>query len=143
MAALSEDPQPHVLMLQAFWGGTQLAENVVVGPRHTATRHPEEPWKVHWAPRDGGPYPIFDGELTVRADNGFDSSILDLSGYYRVPGIAEHAIDAALAKCIASTTAATLLADIANELEERFRAEVEEKKRFAEWADSLWGHDRA
>jgi hypothetical protein len=89
----------------------------------------DEPWLVHWTPEGGGPYPGFDGELTVRADDSYRSSILELRGEYVPPlGPIGQAFDLALGSRIAAATARALLQQIAQLMEARYNAEEAAKK---------------
>ncbi len=92
-------------------------------------RHFDEPWTVHWEPKGGGPYPAFDGTLTVRAAEDYDSAILELDGTYVPPlGMVGAAFDAVAGSRIATATAHTLLRSIGDRMEERYRREEAEKK---------------
>ena len=91
--------------------------------------HLDEPWKVHWTPKDGGPYPDFDGELTVRADEEYDTCVLELRGNYRPPGgVAGKAFDAIVGSRIASATAHELLNSIAREVQQRYERQEAAKR---------------
>lgn len=91
----------------------------------------DQPWRVRWAPK-AGPYPKFDGELTVRADENYETSQLELKGSYRPPGgILGAAFDRALGERIASATAQALLERLAGELELRYDGDEEDKERAA------------
>lgn len=86
--------------------------------------HMDQPWRVRWTPDGGGPFPDFDGELTVRADEDYASSILELTGEYRPPGGAlGQAFDYVLGSRIAAATSQSLLKQIAAEFEARYREE--------------------
>jgi hypothetical protein len=64
---------------------------------------------VEWKSKDGGPYPVFHGTLSV-ADEGAGRSRLDLDGTYEPPfGVAGAAFDAAVGHRIAGATASELL----------------------------------
>lgn len=90
----------------------------------TDPMHFDQPWKIHWTPAEGGPYPDFDGELTVRADEDYPTSILELTGSYRPPlGVPGAIFDAVLGKRIAEATARELLRTIGENMEARYRAE--------------------
>ena len=68
---------------------------------------------LHWESADGGPYPVFDGTLTVAEDETYESCRIILEGSYTPPGWVAGAIfDAALGSKIASATADELLARI-------------------------------
>jgi len=67
---------------------------------------------VSWTPKDGGPYPAFNGTLSV-AQDAVGWSRIEIDGTYRPPfGIAGAAFDAVLGHRIAQDTAAELLAEI-------------------------------
>jgi hypothetical protein len=84
----------------------------------------DEPWLVHWTPEGGGPYPDFDGELTVRADESYRRAVLELRGEYKPPlGTFGQAFDLVLGAKIAARTARALLQEIARVMEERFHGE--------------------
>lgn len=90
----------------------------------------DEPWLVHWTPEGGGPYPDFNGELTVRADESYRRAILELRGEYTPPlGTFGQAFDLILGAKIAAGTARTLLQGIARSMEERFNREETLKQK--------------
>jgi hypothetical protein len=90
----------------------------------------DEPWLVHWTPEDGGPYPDFDGALTVRADESYRRAILELRGEYRPPlGTFGQAFDLVLGARIAAGTARGLLNEIGAVMEDQFQAEERFKER--------------
>lgn len=65
---------------------------------------------VSWKAKEGGPYPVFHGTLSV-ADEGAGWSRIDLDGTYKPPfGLAGAAFDAAVGHRIAQATASELLA---------------------------------
>jgi hypothetical protein len=67
---------------------------------------------ISWAPKDGGPYPVFTGGLTV-ADEGAGWSRIELDGTYEPPfGALGAAFDAAVGHRIAGATATELLAQM-------------------------------
>ena len=85
--------------------------------------HFDQPWRIHWKPQ-AGPYPEFNGELTVRADETYKTSILELTGSYRPPGGAlGAAFDWAAGSRIATLTAQTLLRQIADGMEARYHSD--------------------
>ena len=68
----------------------ELVKNVTVSfGAATDPMHFDQPWRIHWKPQ-AGPYPEFDGELTVRADETYKSALLELAGSYR-PRVARSA----------------------------------------------------
>jgi hypothetical protein len=90
--------------------------------------HFDQPWRIHWKP-EGGPYPEFEGELTVRADETWESSRLELRGSYRPPGrIAGAAFDLVAGGRIASSTAQALLHRLGDEMEKRYRHDEQAKE---------------
>ncbi|HTX59095.1 MAG TPA: hypothetical protein VMH02_05405, partial [Verrucomicrobiae bacterium] len=113
--------------LQASLDGTNtipLRATVRVGPQERSIEkqvsvtvspgqdpmHLEHPWNVSWTPSGGGPYPDFEGHLTVRADEDYKTCILELEGTYTPPlGAVGAAFDAMIGSRIASATARELL----------------------------------
>ncbi len=92
--------------------------------------HLDEPWHVSWTPEDGGPYPDFTGDLTVRADESYERALLELRGEYEPPlGAFGHAFDLIAGSKIASATARTLLINIGTAMETRFKAQEAAKVR--------------
>ena len=78
---------------------------------------------LHWESADGGPYPIFDGTLTVAEDETYESCRLILDGSYTPPGrVAGAVFDAALGSRIANATAKELLEQMAAFLRSGFEA---------------------
>jgi hypothetical protein len=79
---------------------------------------------VHWEAEGDGPYPVFDGILTVEGGDDYDEFRLALEGTYRPPlGIAGKAFDLMVGNRIADRTAHKLLADIGGVMEARFANE--------------------
>ena len=109
--------------------GGELVKNVVVTFAPAADpMHFDQPWHVHWTP-EAGPYPDFDGELTVRADETYETSLLELRGSYRPPGgPLGAAFDWALGGRIASATAQALLARVGAGMEARYTADEPAKR---------------
>ena len=94
----------------------------------TDPMHFDQPWRVHWTPEGGGPYPDFDGELTVRAAEDYTTATLELRGTYKPPGgVAGQAFDWIAGSHLASATAQQLLAELAGEMEQRYRQAEAEK----------------
>lgn len=92
--------------------------------------HFDQPWTMHWTPAGGGPYPDFDGTLTVRADEDDPTCALELEGDYLPPlGEAGKVFDAVVGHRIAANTAQALLATIGDGMEERYSAEEAVKVR--------------
>jgi hypothetical protein len=131
LVQLAESGVPQTLELNAAFPATniELAKNVRVSyAKAVDPMHFDEPFHVRWTPEAGGIYPSFDGQLTVRADWGYDSSILELDGEYTPPlSAAGRIFDAALGRTIAATTAQRLLAKIAAEMMACYEAEEDAK----------------
>lgn len=65
---------------------------------------------LHWESADGGPFPVFDGTLTVAEDETYETCRLILEGSYTPPGsVAGSVFDAVLGSRIADATAKELL----------------------------------
>ncbi len=121
--------EPGRWTLRASLAGTDVRKNVVVTfAAGSDPMHFDQPWEVRWTPEGGGPYPDFDGTLTVRADEDYNTAILELSGEYTPPGGAlGAAFDRALGSRIASATAQSLLEQIATGMERRHQADERAK----------------
>jgi hypothetical protein len=124
----SKVASPAPLALTLSLPGAELVKEVTVTYGAAVDpMHFDQPWTVHWKP-NAGPYPEFDGELTVRADETYSSSLLELQGSYRPPGgIAGAAFDAAVGNRIASATAQALLDRLGREMESRYRRDERSK----------------
>jgi len=109
--------------------GAELGKEVAVSVAPARDpMHFDEPWKLQWEPQGGGLYPAFDGTLTVRADESYAGSILELEGTYNPPlGAAGAAFDMVFGKRIAAETAREFLRRIGTAIEEQYH-EVEEAK---------------
>jgi len=84
---------------------------------------------VRWEVPEGGPYPKFDGTLSVEANDDYDTFSLVLRGSYTPPGgIAGQAFDMALGHRIAEATARDLLERVKTDVEDSHHR-VEEIKR--------------
>lgn len=115
LAERAESGAPSTLTLKAPLLGAEVKKNVVVTFSTGADpMHFDQPWRVRWTPEGGGAYPDFEGELTVRADEDYSTSILELRGEYAPPGGAlGEAFDHVVGSKIASSTARALLDEIA------------------------------
>ncbi|HEY5339548.1 MAG TPA: hypothetical protein VIK27_00850 [Candidatus Aquilonibacter sp.] len=90
--------------------------------------HFDQPWTVTWEPSGGGLYPAFRGTLTVRADESYHTSMLELSGVYEPPlGAVGAVFDAVVGSRIAHGTARELLRTIGSEIEVNYRSSEAEK----------------
>ena len=84
---------------------------------------------VHWESEEEGPYPIFDGFLSIEAGEDYNVFSLALEGMYKPPGgLAGRAFDAVVGNRIAEQTARELLADIAGTMEARLANEEAAKR---------------
>src|SRR5271168_2981779 len=126
--------RPSVLTLHAPLAGGDVEQDVLVTfAGGTDPMHFDQPWQVHWTPAHGGPYPDFDGELTVRNDEDYTSAVLELVGKYEPPGGSlGKAFDHLVGSRIASATAQALLAEIATSMEARYVSDELAKTESAE-----------
>lgn len=128
----SNDNVPHELELNANVPAThiELAKHVLVRFSPAADRmHFDEPWQVNWIPEPGGIYPSFQGQLTVRADEGYRTAVLELQGTYTPPlGAAGKTFDSVIGRRIAAGTAQNLLGQIARDMREQYLREEAAKK---------------
>lgn len=101
-----------------------LSKDVLVSfERGDDPMHFDQPWKVRWEPAAGGLYPVFTGTLTIRADDSYETSMLELAGSYEPPlGALGAAFDAVVGSRIAHGTARDLLRTIGTGIEARFRS---------------------
>lgn len=134
LAGAASSGEPQLLRLHVPFPGTDgpgpgLEKDVVVtygvgkDPLHF-----DEPWTLHWHPSNGGPFPDFDGTLTVRADEDYTTCALELRGTYEPPlGAPGAMFDAVLGSRVASATAREFLKEIGGRIEERYRTEERAK----------------
>lgn len=129
IAGYAESGEETSLRLSATAGGMQFSKDVIVTyGTQPDPMHFDQIWHVHWKPTNG-PYPEFDGELSVRGDESYKSAILELNGMYRPPGGAfGAAFDWAAGSKIAKTTANELLTRLASEMERRYEREERAKR---------------
>jgi hypothetical protein len=81
-------------------------------------------YNVHWEAESGGPFPVFDGELTIGADEDYDAFWLELHGVYAPPGgLAGQLFDSVIGRRIADETSRRLLGEIAAAMERGFARE--------------------
>jgi uncharacterized membrane protein len=118
----AESGEQGVLTLTAPGPGMELSKAVTVTfGAAVDPMHFDQPWRIHWKPQSG-PYPEFEGELTVHADETYATSRLELRGSYRPPGgIAGAAFDFVAGARIASATAQALLRRFGDEMEQRYQ----------------------
>jgi len=81
-------------------------------------------YRLRWEAEGGGPFPRFNGELTIGANDDYDSFWLTIDGKYMPPhGIVGELFDRAVGHRIAEASTRGLLAQVQTEIEQRFRAE--------------------
>lgn len=109
--------------------GATLSKDVVVSLEPgNDPMHFDQVWNVRWEPTAGGIYPSFTGTLTVRADERYETSILELVGAYQPPlGAVGAAFDSVVGSRIAHATAREFLRVIGSGIEEGFSKEEAEK----------------
>lgn len=96
--------------------------------RGTDAMHLDQEWLIRWHPKNGGPYPDFVGQLTVRADYDYSTSILELEGDYEPPlGALGRAFDAVAGSHIAAVTVHELLRALGKRMEHRYVLEEDAK----------------
>lgn len=125
----AESGASSLLSLTASGPGIKLEKDVIVTFAGAVDpMHFDQPWHIHWKPQHG-PYPEFDGELTVRADETYETSALELRGSYDPPGGAlGAAFDWAAGSRIAHSTARELLERIGAEMVARYQSDERAKK---------------
>jgi hypothetical protein len=90
-------------------------------------------YAIHWEAEAGGPYPNFDGEITIGADEDYNAFWFVLKGTYAPPGgVAGQLFDAAIGHRIAAGTARGLLTEMRTETEAFFEAQERAKPESAE-----------
>jgi hypothetical protein len=81
-------------------------------------------YTIHWESESNGPYPAFDGELTVNADAGYNGFWIVLTGAYVPPGgPMGQLFDVALGNRIARMTARALLREMRVEIEALYHSQ--------------------
>jgi hypothetical protein len=128
VSARAESGEQGLLTLTAPGPGMELKKGVMVSFGSALDpMHFDQPWRIHWTPQSGL-YPEFEGELTVRADETYETSRLELRGSYRPPGgIAGAAFDLVAGGRIASATAQALLRGIGDEMEAHYQRDERAK----------------
>jgi hypothetical protein len=106
-----------------------VAQAAIVGIR--AIHRPADMtprFAVHWEAEGDGPYPIFEGELHVEADEDYQTFFLTLEGGYEPPGgAAGQVFDAVIGRHVAIASARGLLQQLCTEIESLFAAEERRK----------------
>ncbi len=124
--------EPWVLNLRApvLGEGLDLGKDVVVTVG-TATDplHFDQIWSLNWHPTEGGAYPVFAGTISIRADQTYKTSLLELQGSYEPPfGAVGAAFDAVLGTRVASATARELLRTFGEKIESAYSESEHAKK---------------
>jgi hypothetical protein len=111
----------------------ELQRSVVVTLQEHHVPGDETPrYRIQWAARVPGPFPLFAGELRVDEWTDYDSFSLRLEGDYAPPlGMAGEAFDFALGNRIARATAGDLLARIKNAIDRDFERDEATKPHSA------------
>lgn len=87
-------------------------------------------YRVHWEPEAGGPYPVYDGELRIGADEDYNAFWLILEGSYEPPGgVAGQVFDNVIGHRIAAAVARNLLTEMRTEIEATFEARERAKPK--------------
>lgn len=87
-------------------------------------------YRVHWEADGGGPYPVFDGELRIGADEDYNAFWLILEGTYHPPGgVAGQVFDRVIGHRIAAASARNLLTEMRTEIEAAFAAQERAKPK--------------
>lgn len=106
------------------------ARSVIVSLQSTHRPKDMTPrYKLHWAAEDGGPYPVFDGELTIGSDEDYNAFWLVLDGTYAPPGgLAGQVFDAVIGRRIVAASSHGLLTEIRIEIERIFSVQESAKR---------------
>ncbi len=81
-------------------------------------------YRVGWAPREGGPFPIFNGTFTIEGAEDYDRFWLVLDGSYAPPvGLIGGAFDALAGRFIARAAARDLLGRIREGVEAAYETD--------------------
>ena len=84
---------------------------------------------MHWEPEAPGPYPVFDGELSVASDEDYNAFWLVLDGSYKPPGgLAGGLFDALVGHRIAETVTHELFDTLRDAIEGYFGEEERGKQ---------------
>jgi hypothetical protein len=84
---------------------------------------------LRWEPVDGGPFPTFEGTLSLEADADYEGCAIVLRGSYDPPlGVAGRTFDAAVGRQFARATARELIERIRDFIEAAYQETEREKK---------------
>ena len=126
---LTEHPGPDGAARIVLHGaGLERSAIATVTPAHRP-QDMEPRYRVHWEAEGGGPYPVFDGILSIGADEDYSAFSLDLDGGYEPPmGLAGKTFDLVVGHRVAEETVRVLLAQIQHDIETTFNAEEAAKR---------------
>lgn len=118
--ALMNDGSWTTMALSADVGPVTVKKNVQVRfARAQEATHFDELWRIDWKPENGGPYPDFNGSLSLCYSSG-GAAELQLSGKYAPPlGTVGRGFDLVLGQRIASNSCRNLLKELGHRIEER------------------------
>jgi hypothetical protein len=92
---------------------------------------------VRWEPEGGGPFPTFEGTLTVEAGDDYHDCEIALRGAYEPPlGVVGRTFDATAGRQLASATAREFLVRIRDFVEGAYRDTERSKKPAGEHSGS-------
>jgi hypothetical protein len=101
---------------------------VTLSPAHRSSDMTPH-YTVHWESEKAGPFPEFDGELTVHGDEDYNAFWLVLNGSYTPPGgLVGEVFDAVVGHRIAETVAHGLFDAMRSEIEGYFAEEERAKQ---------------
>jgi hypothetical protein len=128
-AFMEANPAPAAAGARVILRAAEFAEPAIVSltPAHRpADMTPR--YAVHWQAEGGGAFPIFDGFLSVAADEDYNSYWLVIEGDYEPPGgLAGKMFDAVIGNRIAVATTRNLLASLRETAEALFTKEEARK----------------
>jgi hypothetical protein len=86
-------------------------------------------YAVHWEAEKPGPYPVFDGELSIDGDEDYNAFWLALAGGYKPPGgLVGGVFDAVVGHRVAEIVSRGLLDAMRAEIESDFAEEERAKQ---------------
>lgn len=128
-AFMDANPAPHGEGARVVLHAAEVSEPAIV--TLTKAHRPADMtprFAVHWQAEGGGHFPIFDGFLTVAADEDYNSYYLVIEGDYEPPGgLAGKMFDAVIGNRIAVATTRNLLISLRDTAEGVFTKEEARK----------------
>lgn len=120
----ARDGKPAELPVRVDLGELVVEAEVLATLRPAPSYPGYELMRLEWTPKEGGPYPSFEGLMSI-ADEGGGFSRIDLDGTYSPPlGPLGVAFDAALGHRFAHETIVDLLARFKTHCEAEYSAET-------------------